>query len=277
MTSRTLSAVFSFLALFAVSSAWCVPPQHKQTLDEILQRLQANLNHFDTGVPSFFCDEHVISQMESDQIERNIIESVFRLKRTSNKDHTTTLVESRDIKSVDGKPPTKQNLEGPSLLSGWFEGGLALVSLNQTDCMSYALERTNGKPQNEPYVIRFSPVASAPNSASCLLQEKSKGRVIIDAASMQITRLEITTPRHAINSGNWYSSSVVGERVLTIDYAPVALSGDTFWMPSTITMRVTKGKGRFNMIVWSFHATYNNYHEMEVTYRIVPGSERPLQ
>ena len=49
------------------------------------------------------------------------------------------------------------------------------------------------------------------------------------------------------------------------------LAGDeTFWMPTAITMRNTSGFG-FNQIVWSFRASYRNYHLQEVTSRILPG------
>jgi hypothetical protein len=48
-------------------------------------------------------------------------------------------------------------------------------------------------------------------------------------------------------------------------------------MPSAITMRATSGLGTFHPIVWSFQATYRNYHKLEVTSRILPGGERPVQ
>jgi len=245
-------------------------------LEEILQRLEANLNHYDTGLPSLFCDEHVISQVEPGLRNQNTVtDSVFRLKRTPNPDHTTTLVESREIKNVDGKPAASQNMDGPTLLSGAFEGGLAVVSLNQTACMNYTLQRINRNRPTEPYIVRFATVLTPQNTADCLLQENSKGRVFIDPASMQITHLELTTPHHAIIPGNAYRSPVVGERVLTVDYAPVLLGGETFWMPSTIASRATSGSGTFHMIVWSFRASYRNYHKLEVTSRILPAGEAP--
>jgi hypothetical protein len=199
---------------------------------------------------------------------------VFRLKRTPKLDHTTSFVESREIKYVDGKPATSQDMNAPTQLSEVFEGGLDVVSLNQTACMSYALQRINRDRPTEPYIVRFATALTPQNSAGCLLQENSKGRVFIDPASMQITHLELTTPRHIIVPGSSFTSPVVGRRVLSVDYAPVLLGRETFWLPSTITMRVTRGSA-FHMIVWSFRATYHNYHRLEVTSRILPGSERP--
>jgi hypothetical protein len=44
-------------------------------------------------------------------------------------------------------------------------------------------------------------------------------------------------------------------------------------MPSTITMRSTSGAGTFHMAVWSFRATYGNYHKLEVTSHILPNGQ----
>jgi hypothetical protein len=276
MTSRTSSTAISLIAFLGFSSALCAQRAKTTTLEEILQRLEANLNHYDTSVPSLFCDEHVISQVEpGPRNQDTITESVFRLKRTANPNHTTTLVESREIKNVNGKPATSQDMDGPTLLSGAFEGGLAVVSLNQTACTNYALQRINRNRPTEPYIVRFATVLTPRNTAACLLQENSKGRVSIDPASMQITHLELNTPRHTIIPANSYTSPVVGKRVIIVDYAPVLLGGETFWMPSTITLRTTRGPGTFHTIVWSFRATYRNYHKLEVTSRILPGGEIP--
>jgi hypothetical protein len=184
-------------------------------------------------------------------------------------------VESREIKTIDGKPATSQRMDGPTEISGAFEGGLAVVSLSQTACVSYTLQKVDKKRPADPYVVRFATVLTPQNSADCLLQENSKGRALIDPASMQITHLELTTPHHVIIPGDYYDSPVIGERVLTVDYAPVELGGETFWLPSTITSRATSGSGTFHAIVWSFRAIYRNYHKLEVTTRILPGGDAP--
>ena len=279
MAPRISTTAISLVALLGFSSAWGAQRTKLPTLNEILKRLDANLSHYDAAVPSLFCDEHVISsQMERNLPELNTVtDSIFLLKRTPKPDHTSMLVESREIRSVNGKPATSQHLDGPAQLSGVFEGGLAVVSLSQTACMSYTLQRIDRDSPAAPYVVRFETALTPQNSADCLLQEKSKGQVFIDPASMQVAHLEITTPRHVIVPGNGYGSPIVGRRELTVDYAPVLLGGKTFWMPSAITMRVVRDAGGFHMIAWSFRATYRNYHRLEVTSRIVPGSEAPVR
>lgn len=235
------------------------------TLDEILGRLEVNLKRYDAGVPSLFCDEHVVSQAGAGSHgQATVTDSTFRLKRVADANHSMSLVESREIKSVNGKPATSQAMKGPSMLSGVFEGGLAVVSVEQRQCMKYTLERSKEKGANQLYVIRFATVRDPPNPGDCLLQEKSKGLVFVDPASMEITHLELTTPRHLIVQGTWDDSPVIGRRELTVDYAPVVLDGDTFWMPSTIDSRDTSG-----WTMWSFRAEYRNYHRLEVKSRIL--------
>ncbi len=277
MASRRLSTAVSLAVLLGFSSALCAQQAKTPTLGEILDRLEANLSHYDAGVPSFFCDEHVLSSQAEPGVrdQNTVIDSVFRLKRTAKPDHTTSLVESREIQNVDGKPAASQHLNVPSLPSGAFEGGLAVVSHDQSACMNYALQRIKRDRPAEPYVVRFATNLTPQNSANCLLQENSKGRVFINPASLQITRLELTTPRHLIIPANSSTSPIIGRRVLSVDYAPVLLGGETFWMPSTITMSNTSGSGTFHMMLWSFRATYRNYHRLEVTSRILPGFEVP--
>ncbi|MEO8736597.1 MAG: hypothetical protein ABI380_08660 [Edaphobacter sp.] len=279
ISSRASSTAISLVVFLGFSSALCAQRAKTPSLDEILQRLEANLNHYDTSVPSFFCDEHVISRIEPGQRDNKdtVTDSVFRLKRTPSADHTTTLVESRQIKSINGKPATSQKMDGPTMLSGAFEGGLAVVSLKQAACTNYTLQRINKKRSGEPYIVRFATVLTPQNSTHCLLNENSKGRVFIDPASMQITHLELATPHHTIIPGNSYTSPVVGQRVITVDYVPVLLGGETFWMPSIISLSATSGSGSFHPMVWSFQATYRNYHKLEVTSRILPGFEKPAR
>ena len=272
MKLRIVCAVVSLVALLGVSSVVWAQGVEAPSLDEILQRLEANLNHYDKSVPSFFCDEHVVSQVMPGRDQETVTDSVFRLKRTAEANHTTSLVESREIKKVNGKAASSQDMKGPSLVSGAFEGGLDIVSLNQRGCMKYALQPINAKRPKEPYVVGFATALTRENFAECLLQEKSSGRVFVDPASMQITRLELTTPHHAIIPWSAGSPAVTGKRELTVEYSPVELGGDTFWMPSSITSRDTS-KGGFDVTVWSYRATYRNYHRLEVKSRILPGSE----
>lgn len=272
-TSGVMKGI-GLVALLGISPVVGAQGTKAPTLGEILQRLEANLNHYDADVPSVFCEEHVVSSRTEphERDDSSATVSVFRLKRTPQADGTTALVESREIKSVNGRPATSEAVAVPTLLTGIFEGGLAVVSVGQTSCMNYTLERSSGKRPGENLVVRFATVLTPSNTADCFLQEKSKGRVVIDAASMQVKRLEIETPRHVLEEGNAYVEREVGRRELTVEYAPVLLGSEMFWMPSAIGMRTTIGSD-FDQTVWTFQASYRNYHRLEVKSRILDGPE----
>jgi len=137
------------------------------------------------------------------------------------------------------------------------------------------LQRRSKDRPIEPYIVHFATVLIPENTANCLLQESSKGRVFVDPVSMQITHLELTTQHHTIIPGSLHNDPVVGKRVLTVDYAPVLLNDQAYWMPSAITSLSTSDSGTFHAVVWSFRATYRNYHKLEVTSRILPAGEAP--
>src|ERR1035437_1319064 len=270
--SRNPHALAKLLAaaLLLAHPAFAQRP-HAPALEEILQRLEANLNDYDTKVPSFFCDEHVVSNVYPGNRQQNTItDSVFRLKRVPQPDHTTSLEESRSVKTVNGKPPTSEDLNGPTVLSGAFEGGLAVVSLSQRSCMNYKLDRIRTDRPPASYVVRFSTIPNPSNPADCLLQESTKGQAFIDPHTLQITHLELTTAHHVIFKGTKPGSEyepLKGARIVTVDYAPVQLDNRSFWMPVTITSRVSAGANTFHPTTWSFKATYRNYHKLEVTSR----------
>ncbi|HEV2618902.1 MAG TPA: hypothetical protein VGU23_03075, partial [Acidobacteriaceae bacterium] len=53
----------------------------------------------------------------------------------------------------------------------------------------------------------------------------------------------LITPHHLIIPGNAWSSPVTGQRILTVDYAPVVLGDETFWVPAAITSHSISGAG----------------------------------
>jgi len=105
--------------------------QPSPNLDDILLRLKLNLDQYLTTLPSFFCNEHVVSQL-SHQLsvktaKRNVTNSIFRIKRTLSEDATAALVESRGVQRINGKPTKDEDVRGPSILSGACTGSLAFV------------------------------------------------------------------------------------------------------------------------------------------------------
>jgi hypothetical protein len=278
--SMPAAAILALLC-FSSAPAQSSPPP---TLDEILQQLEKNLHAYDAKVPSLFCNEHVVSRIDPSQLHGNTVtDSIFRLKRTANPDLSTHLEESRDIKSVDGRPATGETIYGPAILQGAFSGGVATVSLEQQACMSYKLEPI--KRAGKPYVVEFTSIYKRDHPPNCILQEDGHGRVFIDPATMQIKRMELTAPNHTMaypmDATGYTPPPVTGVWIITIDYAPVPLGGQTFWLPATVTSSMTGITPSMTRLspshstTWSFNAHYTNYHKLEVTSRIVVPTDTP--
>lgn len=240
-----------------VSAQQSSPP----TLERILSQLEINLSRYDKQVPDFFCSEHVISSLVyGKKRQSTITDSIFRVERSP----SGTLTESREIKAVNGSSAEGRQLGGPVVLGGVFSGGLDAVSIRQNPCMSYTLQPVAAGRQNVPYVIQFATLPDARNNSECVLKEEGSGRVLIDPATMQVTRMELSAPNHRINPGE------VGTWYISIDYAPAVLAGKTFWMPTTIRSTETPAATDYTPAVYSFSATYTDYHKLEVTSHIVP-------
>jgi hypothetical protein len=251
-------------------------------LDDILLALEKNLHHYDTGVPSLFCDERVVSKMVPDPRRQNsTTDSTFRLKRISNPDHETTLEESREIRIVQGYRTNGKSLAGPSIVRGAFSGGLSMVSLSQKGCMRYTLEPINPTAPREPYVVQFASLPSSERPAQCHLIEDGSGRVFVDPASMQIQRLEFTAPHHVVSPGvqtakGFLVPPIFGVWNILVDYSPVLFGGESFWLPTTIASSTTSTSGVRSRTAWSFVATYSNYHRLEVTSRVLSVDGQPV-
>jgi hypothetical protein len=239
------------------------------TLSDILQKLEINLENYDRNVPGFLCDEHATSEMfPGTRRDVTITDSVFRLKRVEAPDHTSTFLESRDVKSVNSGPATSAAVDAPAAVDGIFEGALAVVSASQQSCMNYDLR----KPKDGTLIIDFKTQDNTPRSNDCLLQEKAHGRAYIDPISLQIKRLELTAPQHLIHNDRYrWAAPLKGEWVVTVEYAPVVLDGRTFWMPSAINSRVTSDPNTFHSRTWIFKGIYGNFHKLEVTSRLLPS------
>jgi hypothetical protein len=238
--------------------------QNVPTLGEILQRLQENLNQYDSAVPSFFCDEHVVTSARR-RGDRGgaVTDSTFLVKRIPGSDDKMNLQESREVKTVSGKPATADSIGGGFLIEGAFSNDLALVSLSQQACMDYSLKSINPDHSKDPILVEFASVAAGERSPACLMQEDVSGSVLIDPETTQVTRMQFHAPHHIIGKE-------MGSLDVTVEYAPVELDGKSFWLPKSISERMAD-----SLFSWTYVATYLNYHKMEVTSRILPFEETP--
>jgi hypothetical protein len=81
-TKRYRLQIILFLPLIAALPSALAQQAATPTLDEILLRLEGNLNHYDKQVPNFFCNEHVVSSLTYGQKRQSTVtDSVFRVTR----------------------------------------------------------------------------------------------------------------------------------------------------------------------------------------------------
>lgn len=255
-------------------------PRANLTLDDIVARLQSNLDEYERSVPSFLADERIDSIMrqfaQRGAVAPNyetIAESVFRMKRNLDPaGNTVSLDESREIRTIDGKPANGRDIDAPAMVVGAFSGGLAFVSKEEQACSRYTLEPV--KPRKN-IVVRFAYLPAQQRPKDCILTEDGSGSVTIDPASMQIVRIEIKVPHHVVTPHFHDGSAaapIMTQWKVRIAYKPVVLNARTFWLPATITSLCSNDRTE-----WFFRGAYRNYHLLEVHSRIlIPGetSER---
>jgi hypothetical protein len=110
---------------------------------------------------------------------------------------------------------------------------------------------------------------------ACVLAEDGSGRVTIDPTSMQIAKIEIKVPHHVItprDRDGHTGPPMVTRWEVQVDYKPVVLDARTFWLPEKIS-----SVSSADQAVWSFVATYRNYHLLQVHSRILLPTDAAKQ
>jgi len=243
-------------------------------IEGILLRLQIHLWNYMANVPSFFCDEHVISDISQIRLTarsvansgRTTTDSIFHLKRSDPGVVPVRLTEAREIKAVNNKPAQGEAITGPAIFSGAFSSGLNVVSLDLMPCYDYRVVPGQRLHHAPVLVIDYALKASVAANNNCPGPEAETGRAYIDPQTFQLLRIEMRTPNHELTPG----SSTLTLWTWSVDYAPVTFDNKLFWMPKTIDSAVTANDGSTR---WSFAATYRNYHKLNVTSRIVTPSD----
>jgi hypothetical protein len=242
------------------------PLAQQPDLDELLRRTQENLWEYRGSIPDFFADEHVVSTMKQEGVRemKTTTDSVFRLVRSRTIGDEQTLNESREVRLVNKKPAHGDDLRGPAIFSGAFSSAPGVVSLEMSRCFDYTLESPTTLNKQPALVVGYIFRADMVHDDGCPGPDRESGRAWIDPTNFHILRIEMAIPNHVDNNGihtlwQW-----------TADFAPVDFDSRQFWMPKTITSRADANDGS---AIWSFTATYSNYHKLTVKSRIVTDVE----
>lgn len=242
--------------------------QPAPALDQILSRVEANTEQYKATVPSFFCDEHITSQEIHDGKVKHetTVEALFRVSRSV--PPTGTLEESREVKSVNGKPSSGKKLDMPISFIGGFSGALAkFLSTDRRECFDYQADPTSAAtPGNEAFT--FTAHEAAARQPACVsIRPGTTGKFVVDSGTMQVTHIERTVPNPIGKD-----PAVLG--TASVDFAPVTLNGRAFWLPSTIVAFTTE-TAKTN--AFRFTAKYNNYHRFSASSTIQPTTSESAQ
>lgn len=244
------------------SLSWAQQARTSGQLATLLARLDDNLGRYRKDVPSFFCHEHIVSEMRGRKsAEVREYDSVFRVRKDVAANGRVTFAEARDVTRENGAPVERGTVRGPVMVEGVFSGGLRTVSSDQSACMAYELADASQRTAAEPHVITFAAREKRP-VYGCVLNEAARGSVRVDAQTMQVTHLEFVAPDHNAGYG-----PVVWK--VALDYAPVDLGGAEYWIPRKIASAVLP-KSEDDQTTGLFTATYDGCHKLNVTSRVVP-------
>ncbi|HEY0265058.1 MAG TPA: hypothetical protein VGC07_11110 [Granulicella sp.] len=257
------------------------PANQSPELTSLLAHLSDNVDELNRTLPSLSCTEHVVSEMTPPPTGTGTLrittDSIFRIRREddppdpnepdgpNNITRFNPLQESRVVQRVNGRPTgsEKAPFDTPYVVFGIFSGGLARVSTAGNACFSYHLRRNDAT----RIVISYESWPPESRSADCPYTERISGEATIDPNGYRVLHLEDTTHD---KSGLWTWS---------IDYAPVALGGHSFWLPTVLrstntsereVMNPLPGKRPItNIITHSLTAHYADYHLRSVTSHII--------
>jgi hypothetical protein len=250
------------LATSLLSAAQALPPASshspdkppdKQALDSILLRLDQNIEDFNETIPTFFSREEVVSEQEPGlngvPSTRTNTSSTFIVRRADdpndpndpandsyNPTEANQLHESRIVKTIDEKgfikpekgakmSDTAARMDSSYVIFGIFSGGMTRISTPGKACFHYHLHperKRHNAGRADRIVIDFESWPRKDRGVNCPYSDRISGRGFIDAASMQLVRLE-NTEHDDKGTWNW-----------SVDYAPIPLNGKTFWLPTTI-------------------------------------------
>lgn len=262
MNIRRSFGAASFFCLLTCSPAVVAKAQQASPiLDQILTRVEANTEQYKASVPSFLCDEHITSrELHNGELKHETtVDAVFRVTRSTAQ--TGTLNESREVKTIDGKPSSNGKINMPISFSGGFSGALdKFLSADHRRCFDYEADSSAATPAGTAAFTFVAREAVANDPACFSIQPGTTGKFVIDLAAVQVTHIERTVPQPVGKD-----HAVLG--TAAVDFAPVNLSGRSFWLPATISASTTETP---KTNAFQFTAHYSNYHRFAASSTILP-------
>lgn len=234
------------------------------SLEQVLPRVQDQMEEFAHRLPDFICDETITSRELAGGKVRKEMVVVSEFKGRQNKvESGKPFTESREVRTVNGKPVRPdQQLSGPFFYRGGFSSILVAVFSRENErYFNYRLAGTETLAGQPALVLKFETRRGQKRLLYHDLFEhqshlKGKGKAWIDPESMHVIRLEF----HYENS-----EGAIGGLDVAVNYAPVTIQEKAFWMPQLVTANRAIPYARFVSV--RYIAAYSNYHHFNVSIR----------
>ncbi len=255
------------------------------TLKQVLIRVQQNYATYLSTLPSLYADEKLFSSLTFPRTSMEVMgaladgqrityDSIFRVKRIHTEGNARQeLQETRQVISVDHQPATPQQaLAAPSMVIGAFDYAPKVLVAGVAPCFDYKLRPSRRWQGRTVVVLEYSSAQPAQMAhVGCRNDEPNSGRVLIDAESMQVVRIEQTRPKHSPEINTLLNLSLPPEAngiwKWSIDYTMVTLEGRSFSLPKTITS--TFEIFSHPHVLWSSQSSYSHYQLADVHSKVV--------
>lgn len=251
-----LALVFGCMAMLSISAGG----QQKETpeLRRELARLAAAADSLEHLLPSFSCQEDVISELLSGKKVKK--HAAFTAEVRTRRDSDGLLDETFTMQTLNGKPVVwRKGAKGsyvrfdlPVYIKGGFDHTMSYFTSVRQECYRFAL----GKGR-----IDFETAPDVTAHSRCR-DDQAHGFVLLDA---QGDAVHIERQVSAAAAEKFHLASYAA-----IDLAPVELGGRTFWLSQRLTAEEALGPRMAR-----YEAVYTGCHLYTATVTI--GPSRPVE
>ncbi len=236
------------LAVLLLGVAPLVAAQEPPTADVLLDRLYAYAEQYRAMLPSFECNESIISQRTAERGYRRAkagrplrVEGMMREIRKTPADLDDPFTERHQFTKVNGQP-VRGEFALPYFILGGFANLIGFHQSGERDCFSFRISPMPDGSKVRLQIDRKDDVSEP----VCKGIFADTHYVVVADAEGHILHSERTIPAET-------SEQQDEAYFAAIDYAPQPFGERTFWLPTKFSSHDAAGTGRME-------AVYSNCH-----------------
>ena len=246
--------------LALVVTGWMALAQDEPSrqVTELVTHLVENGKHYGEALPSVSCVQTVHSTvLHRGRIVRDLMATgTLRVQRTDDKD--APFRESYHWDTVNGKPLAEGKAPNlPYFVHGLFANALGFSTIDILKCKNFTLTDEPGATEQR---LDFERRVTTSDLPMCATQTPGQRRtVFVDRESGHVVRLFRTIPETE-------AKKIRDVPYVSVDYSPVPLGAETFWLPARGEAHNDKEEAR--MLV-----EYSGCHRYASTVKIIGGTD----